>query len=66
MVTQFNGAQAGQSVFHLHVHVIPTYVGAALRGHHGEAVAASARGAPALADAGELAALARRIAAEIG
>ena len=27
VVTQFNGAPAGQTVFHLHVHVIPRYDG---------------------------------------
>lgn len=65
VVTQFNGAPAGQSVFHLHVHVIPAYVGARLQGHRWEAVAASAEGAPVMADPGELAELARRIADEI-
>jgi len=27
IVTQFNGAPAGQTVFHLHVHIIPKYEG---------------------------------------
>jgi histidine triad (HIT) family protein len=37
IVTQFNGAPAGQTVFHLHVHVIPRYADAALAGHgHGK------------------------------
>lgn len=27
IVTQFNGAPAGQTVFHTHVHIIPRYVG---------------------------------------
>ena len=27
VVTQFNGAPAGQTVFHLHVHIIPRYEG---------------------------------------
>ena len=36
MVTQFNGAPAGQTVFHTHVHVIPRYEGQALGGHGGE------------------------------
>ncbi len=36
VVTQFNGAPAGQSVFHLHVHVIPKFEGEAFAGH-GEA-----------------------------
>ena len=62
VITQFNGAHAGQSVFHLHVHIIPTYAGARLQGHRWEAVAASAEGAPVMADAGELADLARCIA----
>ena len=35
VVTQFNGAPAGQTVFHLHVHIIPRYEGEAL-GRHGE------------------------------
>jgi histidine triad (HIT) family protein len=55
VVTQFSGAEAGQTVFHLHVHVIPRYAGQPL-GRHGA-------GGPA--DAGELAALARAIADEI-
>jgi len=33
VVTQFNGAPAGQSVFHLHFHVIPRWEGEALKGH---------------------------------
>ncbi len=36
VVTQFNGAPAGQTVFHTHVHVIPRYEGQALGGHGGE------------------------------
>ena len=55
VVTQFNGAPAGQTVFHLHVHVIPRYEGSVVGRH--------ASGAPAEAD--ELAELARAIAAEI-
>ena len=35
VVTQFNGSAAGQTVFHLHVHVIPRYEGIPL-GRHGE------------------------------
>lgn len=36
VITQFNGAPAGQTVFHLHVHIIPRYEGVALAGHgHG-------------------------------
>lgn len=33
VVTQFNGAPAGQTVFHTHVHIIPRYDGVALAGH---------------------------------
>ncbi|WP_174301017.1 HIT family protein [Caulobacter sp. S45] len=54
-VSQFNGAPAGQTVFHLHFHVIPRYAHEPLRGH--------AQGTAA--DADELAVLARAIAAEI-
>ena len=36
VVTQFNGAPAGQTVFHTHVHVIPRYEGKALAPHGGE------------------------------
>ncbi len=35
IVTQFNGAPAGQTVFHLHVHVIPRYANLPLERHHG-------------------------------
>lgn len=55
VVTQFNGAAAGQTVFHLHFHVIPRW--------DGEPVGRHASGDPA--DAGELAALAAEIAAEV-
>ncbi|MEM6383604.1 MAG: HIT family protein [Pseudomonadota bacterium] len=34
-VQQFNEAAGGQSVFHLHVHVIPRHEGVTLRGHAG-------------------------------
>ena len=33
MVTQLNGADAGQTVFHLHFHVIPRYAGERLTSH---------------------------------
>ncbi len=32
-VTQFNEAAAGQTVYHLHFHIIPRYEGAALKPH---------------------------------
>jgi len=38
IVTQFNGAVSGQTVFHLHFHIIPTYVAGALRPHARERV----------------------------
>lgn len=52
---QFNEAASGQTVFHLHFHLVPIYVDVALA-HH----AAGAR-----ADDAELAALAKAIAAEL-
>ncbi|MEP3889751.1 MAG: HIT family protein [Hellea sp.] len=33
VITQFNGAPAGQTVFHTHVHIIPRYDGKALGAH---------------------------------
>lgn len=35
-VTQFNGPASGQTVFHLHVHVIPRWEGVPLRRHSGQ------------------------------
>ncbi|MDO9222496.1 MAG: HIT family protein [Caulobacter sp.] len=54
VVTQFNGAPAGQTVFHLHFHIIPRWDGVPL-GRHGEG----------MADMNELQALAEQIAAEL-
>lgn len=51
-IMQFNGAPAGQTVFHLHVHVIPVRAGQPL-GRHGEG----------MADMDELKAIAAKIAA---
>lgn len=53
VVTQFNGAPAGQTVYHLHFHIIPRHEGQSLRGH--------SSGEPA--DTETLKGLAERIAA---
>jgi histidine triad (HIT) family protein len=54
-VMQFNGEASGQTVFHLHFHIIPRWANRALAGH--------ATGA--MADANGLNALAARIAAAL-
>lgn len=53
-LAQFNEAPAGQTVFHLHFHIVPAYEGVALGAHGG-----------GKADDAELAALARDIAAAL-
>jgi histidine triad (HIT) family protein len=54
-ISQFNGAPAGQTVYHLHVHIIPRWEGVPLGRH----------GAGGMADLEELKALAAQIAAQI-
>jgi len=54
-VMQFNGAPAGQTVYHLHFHVIPRWEGEALGRH----------GGGQMADMDELKALAEKIASAL-
>ena len=55
VITQFNGSAAGQTVFHLHVHIIPRWADQPIKGHsHGQ-----------MADMAELKALADLIAAKL-
>ena len=53
-IAQFNGAPAGQTVFHLHFHIIPVYEGRAFAPHGGSA-----------ADPDKLALLAEKIKAAL-
>jgi len=50
LIQQFNGAAAGQTVFHLHVHIVPVKQGIPLKPHTGQ-----------MADQTELAATAAKI-----
>jgi len=50
LIQQFNGAAAGQTVFHLHVHILPRQEGEALKPHAGK-----------MADPAALAAIAEKI-----
>ena len=50
LIQQFNGAAAGQTVFHLHVHIIPRKDGETLKPHAGQ-----------MADQPRLAAIAEKI-----
>jgi histidine triad (HIT) family protein len=55
VVTQFNGAQAGQTIFHLHFHIIPRWEGVAVGRH----------AAGGMADVEELKVVAGQIAAAL-
>jgi len=50
LIQQFNGAAAGQTVFHLHVHIVPVKDGVSLKPHTGQ-----------MADQAELAATSEKI-----
>ena len=55
LIQQFNGRAAGQTVFHLHVHIVPVKEGRPLRPHSGD-----------MADQAELAATAEKIRQKLG
>ena len=55
LIQQFNGAAAGQTVFHLHIHIIPRKDGEALKPHAGK-----------MADQVALAATAEKIRKRLG
>jgi histidine triad (HIT) family protein len=55
VVTQFNGAASGQTIYHLHFHIIPRWEGVAM-GRHASG---------GMADPAELKVLAEQIAAQI-
>ena len=54
VVTQFNGATAGQTIYHLHFHIIPRWEGVPVGRHGG-----------GMADMDELKALAEQISAKL-
>jgi histidine triad (HIT) family protein len=54
LIQQFNGATAGQTVFHLHVHIVPVKEGVPLKPHTGQ-----------MADPGKLAKTAEKIRKEL-
>ena len=55
LIAQYNGAAAGQTVFHLHVHIIPRKEGEALKPHAGK-----------MEDQAKLATIAEKIRARLG
>jgi len=55
LIQQFNGAAAGQTVFHLHIHIVPIKEGVAVKPHAGD-----------MADPEDLAATAEKIRAVVG
>ena len=55
VITQFNGSPAGQTIFHLHFHILPRWEGAGLKAHAQEKTV----------DAADLKAMASNIAAKL-